>query len=180
MGSFCNYKPLKKKYDFIHIGEISEKKTSNDFSDLIFNLSKKYKIILIGKIDKKNLKNLKKVKNNLKIINKNLPLNILNNYLNKSKFGISWYSNDSYLKGQISTKILDYDVCKLPILCNDSHVSYYTLNKYKIRNYFKYKKNSKINPNFFYKQSIKNLSFNSIFKTSTLYKDLCQLYSLKK
>ena len=101
-------------------------------------------------------------------------------YINQSKFGISWYSYDNYLKGQISTKILDYDVCKLPILCNDSHVNNYTFKHYSIKNFFYYKIKSKINLNFSYKKSKKNLSFNDIFKRSELYKDLCKLPIIKK
>ena len=180
MGSFCKYKVLKKKYDFIHIGAISKLKTNSDFYELIYDLSKKYKIILIGKIDQANIKKLKRIKKNLKIINKNLPINILSKYINQSKFGISWYSYDNYLKGQISTKILDYDVCKLPILCNDSHVNNYTFKHYSIKNFFYYKIKSKINLNFSYKKSKKNLSFNDIFKRSELYKDLCKLPIIKK
>lgn len=174
MGSFCRFKKIKKKYDFIHIGEISPLKTGEGFVELIQKLSKKYKIILIGNIEKKIFLRLKKIKK-IKIINNNIEIKKIDKFLNQSKIGISWYSNNFSIKNQISTKILDYNICNLPILCNNSNVNYYTFKKYKIKKYILYKKDIDIKFNLKSTVSIKNKSFEEIFDKSNLKKYLCKI-----
>ena len=174
MGSFCKFKKIKKKYDFIYIGEISLLKTGKSFIELINTLSKQYKIILIGNIERSIYLRLKKI-NNLKIINRNIEIKKLNTFINQSKIGISWYTNNSSIKNQISTKILDYNICNLPILCNNSFVNFYTFKKYKIKKYILYKKDKNISFDFRNVFSTKNKSFQEIFDKSSLKYYLCKI-----
>lgn len=174
MGSFCKIKKIKKKYDFIYIGEISFYKTGKSFINLINSLSQKnFKIILIGKIEKNIYLKFKKLKN-VKIINYNLPIEKLNIFLNQSKIGISWYTNISSIKNQVSTKILDYNICSLPILCNDSLVNFYTFKKYQIKKYILYKEGIKFNFKNKNEVSNKNKSFKDVFEKSKLKYYLCK------
>ena len=174
MGSFCKFKKIKKKYDFIYIGEISLLKTGKSFIELINTLSKQYKIIVIGNIERSIYLTLKKF-NNLKIINRNIEIKKLNTFINQSKIGISWYTNNSSIKNQISTKILDYNICNLPILCNNSSVNFYTFKKYKIKKYILYKKDKNISFDFRNVFSTKNKSFQEIFDKSSLKYYLCKI-----
>ena len=64
---------------------------------------------MIGNIERSIYLRLKKI-NNLKIINRNIEIKKLNTFINQSKIGISWYTNNSSIKNQISTKILDYNI----------------------------------------------------------------------